>query len=180
MRRFILATLATAAFVQAQNRGPLTENAASRWNTLKMNLVESAEAMPEPAYSFKLTPAQRTFGEWIEHTVSSAYNYCSQMQGKPAPAMDHAAHHGTKSKADLVKAMKDAAAFCDTAFAGMTDQKALTEVSIGERKVYPVSGMLSVLAGLNSHYGNMVGYMRTKGIVPPSTARAQKAQPPKK
>jgi hypothetical protein len=33
--------------------------------------------------------------------------------------------------------------------------------------------MLGFLTNMASHYGNMVGYLRAKGVTPPSTARAQ-------
>jgi hypothetical protein len=57
----------------------------------------------------------------------------------------------------------------------MTDRKATTEITIGNRKLYPVTPMIGIVASLNEHYGNMVGYLRSKGIVPPSSARnAQK------
>jgi hypothetical protein len=33
--------------------------------------------------------------------------------------------------------------------------------------------MLGFLTNMASHYGNMVGYLRAKGVTPPGTARAQ-------
>jgi hypothetical protein len=73
----------------------------------------------------------------------------------------------------IAKALADSFTYCDAAFQGMDDAKAVQEVTIGERKVVPANVMVSLVASLNEHYGNLVGYMRTKGITPPSTARAQ-------
>ena len=36
-----------------------------------------------------------------------------------------------------------------------------------------VKAMISLVASLQEHYGNLVGYLRTKGIVPPSSARVK-------
>ena len=57
----------------------------------------------------------------------------------------------------------------------MTDERALTITTIGMKQVYPVTYMVNMAAGLNEHHGNLVGYLRAKGITPPSTARSLKA-----
>jgi hypothetical protein len=73
------------------------------------------------------------------------------------------------SKADLVKALNDAFAYCDKAYDGMTDAKAVETVKFfgGDR------AKLTVLSFNNAHndehYGNLVTYMRIKGLVPPSS-----------
>jgi uncharacterized damage-inducible protein DinB len=147
---------------------PLTAAVKGRYDFVKQNLIETAEAMPEADYGFKLTPAQRTFGDWIAHTATSGYSYCSGIKGEPLPATKHEG----KSKAELVKSLKDAFGYCDEALQGMTDRKALAETIVNGKKSYPVTYMISMVGGLNEHYGNLVGYLRSKGITPPSTARA--------
>jgi hypothetical protein len=156
----------------AQN--PVTDAVKASYGRAKQNLIEAAAAMPESGYAFKLTPAQRPFGEWIEHTAASAYSSCSSMRGSPPPEAVKALH-GLSAKADLERALKEAFEYCDAALGEMTDRKATTEITIGNRKLYPVTPMIGIVASLNEHYGNMVGYLRSKGIVPPSSARnAQK------
>ena len=71
------------------------------------------------------------------------------------------------------RSLRESFEFCDTALKQMNDKRALAESQSGERTTYPVQAMLGLLSSLNSHYGNLVGYLRTRGIVPPSTARAQ-------
>ncbi len=167
--KLLFCTLAAYLSVAQAQEGPLMQAVMGRYNAVKQNLIETAEVMPEVNYNFHLTLPQRSFGEWIDHTVISINNNCSAIKGVVAPKPEHAT-----SKAGLVKAMKDSFAICDSAFNGMTDQKALTEITIGEKKLYPVTPILAMLTGLNEHYGNLVGYLRSKGITPPSTARAQK------
>jgi len=141
----------------------------SRYAAVKQNLLETAEVMPEKDYSFKLTPVQRNFGEWIEHTSGSLYNFCSAAQGKPAPKTPPA-----ETKAAIVAKFKTAFEYCDATLKDMTDEKALTEMKVNDKAAYPVTALVSLIGGLNEHYGNLVGYMRSKGITPPSTARTQK------
>ena len=171
MKPVVLA-LAFAAVACAQN--PLVQAYQARYNAAKQNFIESAEAMPADAYSFKLTPAQRAFGEWIEHTIMLNHGMCSAMKGIATPPMDHSKHSAGKPKADLQAALKESFDYCDSVVKELTDQKVLAEVEIGGKKSVPVASMFSHIANLYSHYGNIVGYMRSKGIVPPSTARTMK------
>jgi uncharacterized damage-inducible protein DinB len=143
----------------------------NRYQEMRRNLVETAEAMPEEHYTFRLTPEQRPFGEWIAHTAISNYGFCSGIRGESPPDTKHL--RGLSGKAAIVKAIRESFEYCDAALKGMTDQKALSEVMIGTRKTYPVQGMITLLVSGSQHYGNLVGYLRSKGIVPPSTARGR-------
>ena len=155
----------------AQN--PFTDALKGSYGRVKLNLIETADVMPEADYAFKLTPAQRSFGEWIGHTALSAYNGCSAMQGAAQPEAAKALHD-LKAKADLQRALKESFDYCDAAFKSLDDKKASTEVSTGTGNIYPATSMVGLVGGLNEHYGNLVGYMRSKGVVPPSSARAMK------
>ncbi len=169
--RIPLLFLACSACALAQN--PLTQAVTASYNGAKMNLIEAAEAMPADAYSFKLTPGQRAFGDWMEHTAMGNYGFCASMAGTAAPA--EAAHiHDLEGKADIQRVLKASFDYCDGVLKTMTDQKALAEVTIGERKSFPVQGMVRMVGSLNEHYGNIVGYLRSKGVTPPSTARQKK------
>lgn len=167
-----MSLLAAAVCASAQN--PFMQAFLPRYNVMKQNLLESAEAMPAEHYSFKLTPSQRAFGEWIDHTIMLMHSSCAAAKGVEAPAMDHSAHSGDKPKAELQKALKEAARFCDATFKDMTDAHALGTVTVGGKPVVPANPMLVLLTNMASHYGNMVGYMRNRNVVPPSTARTIK------
>jgi mono/diheme cytochrome c family protein len=150
---------------------PLTEAFRSRYQSVRLNLIETAEVMPKEHYGFRLTPAQRSFSGWIVHTAVLNYNSCARMQGVPRPQTDHLDQ--LTGKEALQAALRESFDFCDTALQQMNDERALTESQTGERTTLPVQAMLGLLSSLNSHYGNLVGYLRSRGIVPPSTVRAQ-------
>lgn len=166
--RFLLLALTSCSLWAAD---PIVSAFKTRYQTAKMNFIESAAAMPAEGMDYKLTPEQRSFGDWISHTAGMNFNTCASMAGKSAPANDSAK---AKTKAEVQKAIAESFAYCDGVINGMTDAQALTEVTIGSRKVVPVDAMIGYIANLNAHYGNMVGYMRMKGVVPPSTARSAK------
>ncbi len=171
MRLVFLGTLLVCG-VAAQQPGPVLSAVIPQYDSAKRNFVEAAEAMPEAEYQFKLTPAQRAWADWVDHTAGMNLRMCSQMKGEAAPAQSNGAD---KSKPALVKAIRDSFEYCDGVMKAMTDEAAVKEVSVGQRRTTPLALMVSQIAQLNSHYGNMVGYLRVKGITPPSTARAQGA-----
>ena len=143
----------------------------SRYNNIRQSLIDSANVMPAEDYSFRLTAGHRTFGEWVAHVAAGNYGYCAVIKGEKPPD----AHlPDATAKGVLSDALKKSFAYCDAALAGMTDQKALSAAAAGGRQVYAATGMVNLVASANEHYGNMVGYLRTKGITPPSTARAKK------
>jgi hypothetical protein len=164
----VLANLACAA-ASAQTANPLTQAVTARYESVRQNLIETAAAMPESDYNFRLTPPQRPFGEWLGHTAMVNYSLCASIRGTQSP--DTSQLHGLTAKAALKKALSDSFDYCDASLKAMDDKKALTEVKAGDRATYPVQAMVSLVAALNEHYGNLVGYMRSKGIVPPSSAR---------
>ncbi len=170
--RLIATALCIAASAAAQ--GPLTRAFSARYEEIKRNLIATAEVMPERDCAFRLTPEQRPFGEWIAHTAAMNFRMCAAIRGTAAP--DTAYLGGFKEKAQLVRALNDSFGYCDESIKGLDDQKALREVDAGGRKTHPVDVMFALIAGGSDHYGNLVGYLRSKGIVPPSTARGRGPQ----
>jgi uncharacterized damage-inducible protein DinB len=172
MNRSLLVGMLCAASCFGQ-ANPLTQAVQGRYQAMKMNLLDTAEMMSEENYAYKLTPPQRALGEWLEHTAMSSYGSCATIKGEPTPEIAKTLH-GLKSKAAIQKALQDAFAYCDSAMQGLTDQKALAPVTVAGKEVVPVTGMIGLITMMNEHYGNLVGYIRSKGMVPPSTARMQK------
>jgi len=167
-----VAVLLCASALEAQSGNPLLAAVRERFERIRLDLEESADLMPEDKYGFRLTPAQRTFGEWIGHTSAGLYGYCSAIRGEPRPEAAKHAEHG-KTKAELSRGIKEAFAYCDAALKETSDARLLDRPAA-------VRGAINLIASPNEHYGNIVGYMRASGLVPPSTARAQKAQKSKK
>lgn len=148
---------------------PVMSAVRLQYESVKRNFVEAAKVMPEENYGYKLTPEQRPYGGWVEHTAGMVARMCATAKGEPAPA----SHGQMKSKDEMVKAVETSFAYCDSVIGSMNDAAALRVVSESPKRI-ALDSLLGLIAQVNSHYGNMVGYMRTKGIVPPSTARMQK------
>jgi len=161
MRITILLGCMACATLYAQNN--LTTAAVQRYfNPIRRNLEASAEVMPAEKYGFRLTDGQRTFAEWINHSSERNYRDCSTLKSEPAPeALKRVP--SLKDKAEVLAVLKDSLAYCAAALEKMDDQKAGSspEMSVA---------FLHVIVHNNEIYGNLVGYLRASGIVPPSTA----------
>ena len=134
---------------------------------IKPNVIRSAEKMPEENYAFKPTPEVRSFGQLIGHVADSQYLFCSAASGKPNPAPG--IEKSKTTKADLVQAVKDAFAYCDPVYDGLTDAQAGTLVTFFGGDQAKVTVLAFNTAHNNEHYGNIVTYLRMKGLVPPSS-----------
>ena len=96
---------------------------------------------------------------------------CSASLGEAPPPPVADLQSKNTSKADLQHALQVAIAYCSRAYATTDEQLAQ---SAPERRVAVRMQPLVFNAGHNyEHYGNMVTYMRIKGLVPPSSERPE-------
>ena len=153
----------------AGGENPIAEGQKFLYTMVKNNIVQAAEKMPEENYSFKPTPEVRSFGQLIGHIADAQYLFCSAVLGQPNPAPG--IEKSKTTKADLVQALKDAFAYSDQAYDGMTDAKAGALVKFFGRDQAKVTVLAFNTAHNSEHYGNIVTYLRMKGLVPPSSER---------
>ncbi len=128
-------------------------------------LIKSAEQMPEANWSFKPTPAVRSFGEIIGHVADANYMFCSMVLGEKSPAT---MSYEKASRADAIQGLKAAFAYCDKAYkipvASLGDP-----VTFEGMKGNKLWGLMFNVAHNSEHYGNLVTYFRLKNMVPPSS-----------
>ena len=147
-----------------------------RYNNIKRDIVEAAEAMPEGEYSFKPTPQVRSFGEIVGHIVDAQSFFCG-VAGGGNPQYSDAIEKSKTTKAELLKALKDSTAACDAVYSATTSANVLGLERAGQGDALRGMFLMDNVSHDSEHYGNIVTYMRLKGRVPPSTARARKAEP---
>jgi|SRR5271170_4276403 len=164
MKLTLLSTLAVT--LAAQNANQLSKDAKQAYTDIKNDILRSAEKMPEENYSFKPAPRVRTFGQILGHVAEEQYIYCSHVKGEQKAAD---VERTKTSKADLIAALKESFAYCDGAYDSMTDAKAIEMVKVGDSERTKLRLLWSNTVHDNSHYGNIVTYLRIKGLVPPST-----------
>ncbi|MEO5823817.1 MAG: DinB family protein [Vicinamibacteraceae bacterium] len=143
-----------------------------QYASIKRYVIGAAEKMPAEHFAFKPVPEVMSYAQLLGHIIDVQYGFCHAVKGGDNPATGR--HLDTLAdKAALVPAVKDAFAYCDDAFAGLTSENALQLLTIGKPPTQWQSAraneLTMVIAHGNEHYGNLVTYLRIKGIVPPSS-----------
>lgn len=165
--------LATSAFAQ----NPVSDPVRGTYASLKRNLTEAVDKAPESLLSFKPTPDVMTFSELVIHITNSNFSDCSVLKGEPNP---NAGDRKPGSKADLQAFVQSGYAYCDSAIQAFTDAQLSDKVKRGSREVVKAGSLIHLVTHPSLHYGNLITYMRLKGMVPPETERAQAAAATKK
>jgi hypothetical protein len=136
---------------------------------MEKEFVDAAEAMPEDKYNFAPAATMgefkgvRTFGEQVKHVAEvNAYFF----HDPDKPLVDtRADFEKLKTKAEIVKALKDSFVQAHAYVAGITPQNAFVMTANGTRGGMSAFG----IAHMMDHYGQMVEYLRMNGIVPPAS-----------
>ncbi|HEX4751137.1 MAG TPA: DinB family protein [Bryobacteraceae bacterium] len=171
-----LAAVPLAALAQESGSAPANPISASEKGMYAMlssgTAIAAAEKMPEEYYSFKPTPDVRSFGQLVGHLADSQYYFCSTAAGETTPASN--IEKSKTAKADLLVSLKDAVSYCTKVYAGMTDAKGAQMVKLMNFDLARLTVLSANTAHMDEHYGNMVTYMRLKGIVPPTSDKSTK------
>ena len=176
----MLAPVAAYAQAPAAAQGgqqiPLSEGMRRSYNTLKMNMTETAQKLPDADYTYRPSPDIRTFGGQIAHVANSQFNACAAARGEANPNQGQNLEQTKTTRADIIKALADSFAFCDPAFEKLTEQSAVELVRQGQNEVARGQVLVGLLTHGNLEYGILTVYLRTKSIVPPSTERGMRGR----
>jgi uncharacterized damage-inducible protein DinB len=188
----LLASGMAASAQQTRPMTPATPTIASVMQTqlgiVEHEFVSAAEAMPEDKYSFAPTNGNfsgvRTFAQEVKHVATVNYAFFSAILGQAPPAGVSANEQmngpdDIQSKDQIVKYLKDSFALGHKAMATLTARNAVTPLP------KPPISFLNTRLALASfscthafdHYGQMVEYLRTNGIVPPASKGSPPANP---
>ena len=177
--------LCAAAYAQTSDGGfdkalspSLAATAKAMHATIRRDIAESAETMPGEDFGFKPTPDVRSFAQLVGHVINANFFFCSQAKGAAMPTTTN--FERVADKAALIKGLTDALAYCDAVYESTTDTDFNQAVTLSgfpgmNPKTTTTRGAVLIFNTThnNEHYGNIVVYLRLKGKVPPSTARAQ-------
>ena len=167
---FVCAGIASLAVAQGQApKDPLVAGTKAPYNSVKAYLTKAADQLPENLYGYKPTPEVRTFGQQFGHIADSNYEFCAPVLGEKVPV--EGIEKTKTAKADLVKAMAESFAYCDKAFASVTDATAAATVDFFGRPLAKLAVLSWNTAHDYDHYGNLVTYLRLNKMVPPSSQR---------
>ena len=147
-------------------------------STIEKQVVEAAEAMPEDKFNFSPESLNipggeykgvRTFAVQVKHVATSNYFIWSPLTGDKVPEdlKDGNGPENLKTKADIIKFLKDSFALGHKAAATLTTQNLL---QTAEHSKSPRLYLATfAVAHAYDHYGQIVEYLRMNGIVPPAS-----------
>jgi len=137
--------------------------------------VLAAKAMPEDKYAYAPTNGEfkgvRTFAQQVKHVAAMNYIIGASIIGENPP-VDVGSGNGPDSmtsKADIIKFLKDSFAYAHKAVGSVNEKSMLEAIKnpFGEGTTTRL-GMSGILVGhCFDHYGQMVEYLRSNGIMPP-------------
>ena len=166
----VLSTPALAQDTAKAGTSPGVDALRSMWEQQSTFVLRSAEQMPEADYAFKPVATVRSFGQLIAHVAGSQYSMCAGALGE-APREEDEIEKSVTTKAKLVEALRASTEYCRRAYA-MSDADAARTVSMyGESRTRMWALALNATHD-GEHYGNIITYMRIKGMVPPSSQRS--------
>ena len=170
---------ASASAPQAQPSAPtIASSLDHEISGVEKQIVDVAEAMPEDKYNFSPETLNipgadykgvRTFALQVKHVAASNYFIWSPLTGDKLPEglKDGNGPGNLKTKADIIKFLKDSFAFGHKAAATLTTENMLQNP--GNSKSTRLHLATFGVAHAFDHYGQMVEYLRMNGIVPPAS-----------
>jgi hypothetical protein len=184
MRVLIVAaavSLLCGAPARAQNADAnvYTMEAQRQYQYIQGLVLKSAEKVGEDLYPFKPTPDVRSLAGVLGHVADANMLLCGVASGKPTDfekiMKDLSVvqvHEKKTAKADIIAALKESSAYCDSVFAKLNDTTGRDQVAwFGGEKMAKLTVLNMSTSHAWEHYGNLVTYMRLKNIVPPSSER---------
>lgn len=141
--------------------------------------IGAAEAMPEDKFDWAPSQGEfkgvKTFAQQVKHVAAVNFAFGAMILGEKSPidmAQMEMGPDNLKTKAEIVKYLKDSFAYARKAIQSITAQNGsrLMKSPFGAGPDFTPIGMATLLSfhGMD-HYGQMVEYLRMNGIVPPAS-----------
>jgi uncharacterized damage-inducible protein DinB len=145
----------------------------------------AAEAMPEDKWDYRpvqagqfknekpeFGPAEvRTFAEQVKHVACSNFAFAAELDGaKPPAACDKGGPSPAHTRAELLTYLRDSFAALNKSLSAITVKNMFDPIHGPYATPNTRLGLAAICVWhAADHYGQMVLYLRTNGIVPPSS-----------
>jgi len=160
----------TSRQAKAQTTGPanpMIGAVGSEWKQISGYIARAADQVPESDYGFRPTPAVRTFAQLIGHLADGQFFICAAALNEVPKAVEGDWEKKT-AKAELTAAFRASTDYCTRAYA-QADAAASLPTKLFDKNATRFDALLRNAVHDGEHYGNIVTYMRMKGMVPPSS-----------
>lgn len=143
-------------------------------NDSEKELVGLAEDMPEDKYNFAPTNGEfrgvRNFAKQVKHVGAAIQMFSAAILAEPAPAdaADERGPDSARTKAEIIKYLKDSYAYLRRAVATIDEKNAFQphKNPFGKGPMTRMKLVNYALTHSSNHYGQMVEYLRMNGLRP--------------
>ncbi len=169
MKAFLFAVLMIAGQALAAQALPegIFQGYDGEWKHVSQQLIALAEATPAEKFAWRPAPGVRSTSEVYMHIVTANF-YLLSLTGPKMPAdMKEGMGKSVTSKAEVIDWLKRSLEAVKTAHAAATpkDLERKVKTFAGDA---PVDGVyLRIIVHANEHMGQLIGYARMTGVVPP-------------
>jgi len=171
MTKFLLAVLlcGQAAFGA---KPTAISDAARLFDSVKKNILRSAESLPAENYGFTPVPEVMSWAQMLAHVADTQIRVCTRIRSsKLQPNIsEKLKSRNPVTKDSLLEDVKASFAVCEAALESLTEESAAKTIDLGNQSTTRIGAINFVISHNSEHYGNLVTYMRLMGLVPPSTA----------
>ena len=170
-----LAAAGAAPLAAASGKWPnrfaehLRDDFLGHWRSTSEYSLEVLEAMPAGHFGFKPNEEQRTFGEQLEHLAIANAHYFERFEKDAVGARPEPPE--TVTKDTLREFLTKSFGYVETVLASLTEEDFLRrDVRMGFRSAAHTAQDVFLRAYMHTahHRGQIVTYLRLKGITPPS------------
>jgi hypothetical protein len=171
---------AAATGLQALQSAPTLASVVDRdIRAVEKQIVDVAEAMPEDKFNFSPETLNipggnykgvRSFAVEVKHVAASNWFIWSPLTGEKLPeglGDDGNGPADKKTKAEIIKFLKDSFALGHRAAATLTTENMLQAPGTSKSTRLPLAEF--GVSHAYNHYGQMIEYLRMNGIVPPAS-----------
>jgi hypothetical protein len=172
----LLSGIALAQAAKPTDPRTVSQVLDSSLTNVESEFVSAADAMPADKYSFAPTSGEfkgvRTFEQQVKHVAAVNYMLGSGILGEKPPV--DAGENGpdsVKSKADIIKFLKDSFVYLHKAIATINEKNQVAPIKspFGDGNATRLGLAVGAVGHCFDHYGQMVVYLRMNGIIPPAS-----------
>ncbi|MGH7468307.1 MAG: DinB family protein [Longimicrobiales bacterium] len=174
----LIALLSHALFAHAQQAAPdgLSTYLRQSYAAVAKDLSAAVELMPAQDLEFRpagVAKEVRTFAAIVHHIMAVNSWVCSLGEGKPDP-ISALGPEPIVDKVRLLDLLGETDRRCTAYLATLTDSALTENLTFGPApnplQAARGNAVVFAIAHSNEHYGNLVTYLRAKGLVPRAAA----------
>ncbi|MBG6234255.1 putative damage-inducible protein DinB [Pedobacter sp. CAN_A7] len=161
-------------FILMAGSTAMAQNASSEiikeWERAKAYTKEYLDAMPDSAFSLKVTPDTRSFADQMLHIADGNYGFGTAATGQKSPvAMGSLEKGNDKSKAMVTKETLASYDFIITGLQKLTPALLQEKVKVfGQFELTKEQAVAKAFEHQTHHRGQTTMYIRLAGIKPPA------------